>query len=153
RERHMWYGCTGRRIMADITRIMRMRFRPARPTSNWCVLLGGLLPLALGADIQFEKEVLPILDANCAKCHSGRSPQGGLDVRTRTSLLKGGNSGPAIVPGAPDKSLLYSRVQSAQMPVGGKPLGKEELDRLRMWIERGAPARFPEASTAVPGAS
>jgi hypothetical protein len=141
--------------MITITKIMRTQFRQACRTSKWCLLLGGLylLPWTAGAGIQFEKEVLPILEANCAKCHSGPSPQGRLDVRTRTSLLKGGSSGPAIVPGAPDKSLLYSRVQSGQMPVGGKPLGKEELDRLRMWIEQGAPARNPDAAAGLPGTS
>ena len=134
---------------------MRVRLRPAGRVSKWCLVLGGLylLPWMTGAGIQFEKEVLPILEANCAKCHSGSSPQGRLDVRTRASLLKGGSSGPAIVPGAPDRSLLYSRIQSGQMPLGGKPLVKEELDRLRMWIEQGAPTMNPEAATAPPGAS
>src|SRR2546421_11385918 len=120
---------------------MRVRLRLAGRSSKWCLLFGFyLVPWMAGADIQFEKEVLPILEANCAKCHSGSSPQGRLDVRTRTSLLKGGSSGPAIVPGAPDRSLLYSRIESGQMPVGGKPLAKEEIDRVRMWIEQGAPA-------------
>jgi hypothetical protein len=134
---------------------MRVRLRSACRISKWFLVLGGpcLLPWTAGAGIQFEKEVLPILEANCAKCHSGSSPQGRLDVRTRSSLLKGGNSGPAIIPGAPEKSLLYSRIESGQMPLGGKPLAKEELDRVRMWIEQGAPAMNPEAAAGLPGAS
>src|SRR5262245_40262120 len=87
----------------SIATIMRVRLNAACRISKWFLVFGGpcLLPWSAGAGIQFEKDVLPIFEANCAKCHSGSSPQGRLDVRTRTSLLKGGNSGPAIVPGAP----------------------------------------------------
>src|SRR6185369_3997042 len=134
---------------------MRVRSKLACKISKWFLVSSGLclLQWTAGAGIQFEKEVLPILEANCAKCHSGSSPQGRLDVRTRTSLLKGGSSGPAIVPGAPDRSLLYSRIESGQMPAGGKPLAKDEIDRVRMWIEQGAPAMNPESAAGIPGAS
>jgi len=64
-------------------------------------------PSAKGAVVQFEEQILPILEANCFKCHSGSSAQAGLDVRTRSGLLKGGTSGPAIVVGVAEKSLLY----------------------------------------------
>src|SRR5262249_22699401 len=138
----------------SIATIMRVRLKPACRISKWVFVFSGcLLPGPAAAGIQFEKDVLPILEANCAKCHSGSSPQGRLDVRTRTSLLKGGSLGPAIVPGAPDKSLLYSRIESGQMPVGAKPLVKEEIDRVRMWIEQGAPAMNLESATGLPGAS
>jgi hypothetical protein len=100
----------------------------------------------------FEQQVLPILQANCVKCHSGSSPQAGLDVRTRAGLLKGGVSGPAIAIGAPDKSLLYLRVLNGQMPLGAEPLSKPELERIRIWIEQDAPARDLErTSTPPPG--
>src|SRR5947208_1210974 len=69
--------------------------------------------------LTFEKQILPIFEARCAKCHSGASPHAGLDVRTRTGLLNGGTTGPAVVGGSAEKSLLYQRLRSGQMPLGG----------------------------------
>src|SRR5260370_16388142 len=89
--------------------------------------------------LTFEKQILPILEARCARCHSGASPQAGLDIRTRTRLLSGGTTGPAIVSGSAERSLLYQRVRSGQMPLGGPPLAVAELELIRNWIERGAP--------------
>src|ERR1700682_3109963 len=88
--------------------------------------------------VTFEKQILPIFEARCARCHSGASPQAGLDIRTRTGLLNGGTTGPAVVSGSAEKSLLYQRVRSGQMPFGGPPLSGAELELIRNWIDRGA---------------
>src|SRR5215471_62766 len=93
------------------------------------------------APVTFEEQIRPIFEARCANCHSGASPQAGLDVRTRTGLLKGGTTGPAVVSGSAEKSLLYQRVQSGQMPLGGPTLSGAELELIRNWIERDAPTR------------
>src|SRR5262245_50330128 len=60
----------------------------------------------------FEKSIRPVLVEKCYSCHSAQSPMamGGLRLDTAESLLKGGDTGPAIVPGAPDKSLLIKAV-------------------------------------------
>ena len=105
------------------------------------------------APLTFEKTVLPLLEVKCAKCHSGSTPQAGLEVRNRAGLLKGGASGPAIVIGAPDKSLLYQRAFSGQMPLGGPRLTENELSAIRAWIERGAPAENGDAAARAPGTS
>ncbi|PYV39827.1 MAG: hypothetical protein DMG06_22070, partial [Acidobacteria bacterium] len=105
-------------------------------------------PSAKGAVVQFEEQILPILEANCIKCHSGSSAQAGLDVRTRSGLLKGGTSGPAIVVGVAEKSLLYQRVRSGQMPLGGSPLAAPDVEHIRLWIEQGAAARNLEPPPA-----
>jgi Planctomycete cytochrome C len=89
-------------------------------------------PSAVAALVRFEDGLLPVLQANCTKCHSGSSPQAGLDVRTRTGLLKGGLSGAAIVPGEAEKSLMYQRVRNGQMPLGGLPLTEAEVERVRL---------------------
>lgn len=89
---------------------------------------------------QFEKDILPILEAKCTKCHAGAEPQGGLDVRTRASLVKGGKSGAGFMAGEPDRSQLYFRIRSGQMPPGGPKLEDAELELFRRWIEVGAPA-------------
>ncbi len=91
-------------------------------------------------------DVLPILYLRCAPCHGTRRQEGGLDLRTRASMLKGGASGPAIVPGDPDASLLLKRIRAEEMPprrrlveVSVKPVRGLELDRLSRWIAAGAP--------------
>ena len=74
----------------------------------------------------FEKKVRPVLVEHCYKCHSAeaKKPKGGLRVDGRARLLKGGDSGPAVVPGDPEKSRLIEAVRYAnpdlQMPPKGK---------------------------------
>src|SRR5437016_1633674 len=76
----------------------------------------------------FEKKIRPVLVENCYKCHSPEAEKvkGGFLLDTREHLLKGGETGPAIVPGQPDKSLLIKAVrytdENLQMPPKGKKL-------------------------------
>jgi hypothetical protein len=86
----------------------------------------------------FEPEVLPIFQANCLACHSGAQGQKGLDLTTRDSALKGGESGPAILPGSAAQSLLYRKVSSGVMPPGGNKLSPVDIEMIRRWIEAGA---------------
>jgi hypothetical protein len=96
---------------------------------------------------QFEKDVLPVLTARCLKCHGTAKPKAGLDLRTRAGILKGGESGPALVPGEPAKSLLLEMIRKGEMPPAkeGK-LTAEEVALLKAWIDGGAPA----AETGAP---
>ena len=102
------------------------------------------------AVIQFEQQILPILERSCVKCHAGSTPQGGLDARTRVGLLRGGAKGPAVVPASPEKSLLFLRVRSGEMPLGGPPLSEIDLGLIRQWIQQGASATHPEATSSGP---
>lgn len=90
----------------------------------------------------FEKQVRPLLVQHCYECHSGGEENGGLLVDAREHLLAGGDSGPAIVPGQPDKSLLIEAVsyknQDLQMPPQSR-LSEAEIATLSEWIQRGAP--------------
>src|SRR3954468_984503 len=102
----------------------------------------------------FESKVRPLLAANCYDCHADER-MGGLRVDSREALLKGGKSGPAIVPGDPDKSLLIEAVRQTRatlkMPKGGR-LTAAEIDALAEWVKAGAP--WPAfAPTATAGAS
>src|SRR5687768_13074918 len=54
----------------------------------------------------FEKQVKPILDTHCVKCHGGEKTKGGLKLTSRADLMHGGETGPAVVLGAPAKGLL-----------------------------------------------
>ena len=71
--------------------------------------------MARGLDI-FKKQVRPALVQQCVKCHSGETPEAGLDLTTRDGLLKGGDSGPAIIPRDAKNSLLYKLVTHAKKP-------------------------------------
>src|SRR2546423_15001368 len=87
----------------------------------------------------FESRVRPILAANCYDCHTNER-MGGLRVDSREALLKGGRSGPAIVPGDPDKSLLIAAVRQTgalKMPKGGA-LEADEVSALVEWVRAGA---------------
>jgi len=92
----------------------------------------------------FEKQIRPLLAKHCYECHSADSSslKGNLKLDTRTAVLNGGDSGPALVPGKPDASLLLKSVNydnaDLQMPPKGK-LSDSEIEALRHWIEIGAP--------------
>ena len=88
---------------------------------------------------QFEQDVLPILSRHCLSCHGSKSPQQGLDVSTAASLLKGSKSGPVVMEGSSEKSLLFQRVSSRTMPPPkmGSRLADEEIEVIRRWIDAG----------------
>src|SRR5438876_10055603 len=74
----------------------------------------------------FEKKVRPVLVEHCYSCHSAQAKKqrGGLALDTRDALLKGGDRGPAIVPGKPDDSLLIRAVRHDDKAVQMTPIGK-----------------------------
>jgi len=86
----------------------------------------------------FESRIRPVLANNCFACHT-ESKLGGLRVDSRVSLLEGGKSGPAIVLGHPEDSLLMKAVSHAdpklKMPMGGNKLKDNEIADLRYWIQ------------------
>lgn len=95
---------------------------------------------AVDGSAYFDQKVWPILKANCVPCHAGDAASGGLNLTTREALLKGGHSGPGMVPGKPDVSLLVKAVHynGRQMPPQGK-LPKAQLDVIDRWVAMGAP--------------
>ena len=90
-----------------------------------------------GAKLAFFRDsVRPIL-RRCIVCHSGGEPTGGLTLTSRDAALKGGESGPALVPGDAANSLLFHKASSKRMPPK-KPLADSEIAALRHWIDDGA---------------
>jgi len=93
----------------------------------------------------FEERIRPVLVTECYKCHSHTADKvkGGLLLDTREGLLHGGDTGPALVPGDPDKSLLVQAIRytddDLQMPPKGQKLGDAEIADLTEWVRRGAP--------------
>jgi len=128
-----------------------------RPTSSTVLtvaaLLGGVFTAdaALPSDLAqldfFEKKIRPVLAKECYECHSAsaKKVKGGLMVDTAEGLLTGGDSGPAIVPGKPAKSLLLSTMkhadadESLHMPPEKDMLPEEVLADFEKWIKMGAP--------------
>jgi hypothetical protein len=94
----------------------------------------------------FEKHVRPVLAQNCFACHTN-SRMAGLRLDSREDILKGGKSGPAIVPGEPDKSLLVTMIREAKMPKDGH-LQPNQIEDLVTWVKDGA--YWPPAVTAKP---
>lgn len=99
----------------------------------------------------FEKKVRPVLVERCYACHSAKSEKlkGGLRLDARDAILRGGDIGPAAVPGEPTKSLLIEAVgfksETIQMPPAGK-LPDAEIAALVEWVRRGLP--FPDSALA-----
>lgn len=89
---------------------------------------------------QFEKQVRPLLLEHCVECHGPKKQEGGLRLTTREAMVKGGESGAAIVPGQPEASLLVKVIgymHELKMPPAGK-LSAEKIESLRDWVETGA---------------
>ena len=89
----------------------------------------------------FEKKVRPVLANHCFKCHGPKKQKGGLRLDSRANVLKGGETGPAIVPGNPDRSRLIAAVNydagGLQMPPPGK-LKQDDIAALTAWVTMGA---------------
>jgi hypothetical protein len=103
-----------------------------------------------------QHDILPLLQLRCVACHGGRRQEAGLDLRMRQSLLMGGKSGPAAVPGKPAESLVIKRVLAEEMPprrklvsVSVKPMEADEIDKLSKWIELGLPESKAQSENAA----
>ncbi len=103
-----------------------------------------------------EHDVMPIFQIRCVACHGKREQRGGLDLRTLASRLKGGTSGPALVPGKPEESLIIQKIESGAMPPPKLQLEyavrnptAAEVAKLKQWIADGAPAGEPRPKADV----
>ncbi|MFA6545123.1 MAG: DUF1549 domain-containing protein [Limisphaerales bacterium] len=109
------------------------------------VTLASLLPATSGAAdrIDFSHQIVPILREHCGECHTGDKKKGGFSLNDRASLLAGGESGRAVIPGSAAKSPLIEAVTTRdpdkQMPPKGARLPAEKVKQLREWIDAGAP--------------
>jgi hypothetical protein len=103
------------------------------------------------ADVRhFEANLRPVLVDRCFTCHGPDEQKGGLRIDSRQAMLDGGESGPAIVPGKPDESLLLSRILAGEMPQGKPPLSAGIVADLRRWVEAGAPMAESPPSPSRP---
>ena len=119
------------------------------------LLLAGLLAAAsavaqeMEGRVGFEQQVLPLLTERCSKCHFAewkgkkRKWKAGLRLDGKDFILRGGESGPAVVPGKPQESLLWKHISLPDdhedvMPPSGEVFEQDELALIKRWIEQGA---------------
>ena len=109
------------------------------------------LPSPKAGDIEYARDVRPVLEANCYACHSGEQPKSQLRLDRKATALKGGMSGPVILPGDSQHSRLIHRVSGMdgepRMPFGRKPLAPEQIAMLSRWIDQGA--KWPDSAEAA----
>jgi hypothetical protein len=128
--------------------VVSSRMKVSAPIALVFALHAGIASAAVTADDSqiafFEKTIRPILIKRCYECHSAESgkSKGGLLIDSREGLLKGGDNGPALVAGDPDKSRIIESVryhnQDMQMPPKGA-LPSAEVKALEAWVKMGAP--------------
>ncbi len=116
-----------------------------------------LAALAGGADqVDFERQIKPILADSCYSCHGPDKQKSELRLDSPAAIQKGGKNGAVLVPGKPDKSTLYSRVilpksDDDVMPSKGDLLKPAQTELIRQWIAAGAPfAAAPPAKSDAP---
>ena len=93
--------------------------------------------------VDYVKDVRPILRAKCAMCHNEAEPSGGLRLDGVAHVMKGGDSGPVLIPGSSIESrMIQAVVQAGDLkmppPEEGKPLEPAQIEILRRWIDQGA---------------
>jgi mono/diheme cytochrome c family protein len=119
-----------------------------------------LFTFALFADqtsdpaINYQVQVRHVFQERCFACHGALKQEGGLRVDTAAAAIKGGDGGPAIVPGKDSESMLLTRISATdiaeRMPPEGEPLKPEEISAIRLWIQQGAKAPLDEEPESDP---
>ena len=124
---------------------------PVRPALGALAMLFACACFAddTAANRHFAGKVKPLLDSRCVSCHGPDKVKGALRLDSRAATLKGGDNGPAVVPGKPDESLLLHAVMHTKPDLEMPPKEKlttNDIAVLRRWIEDGAP--WPVTATS-----
>jgi mono/diheme cytochrome c family protein len=105
------------------------------------------LPPAAADQVDFARDVVPILNTSCVRCHGRGKARGGFSLETRAAMMEGGDTGDAVLPGKSGDSLLIHLVAGLDpdnvMPQKGSRLKPAQIGVLRAWIDQGAP--WPDA--------
>lgn len=124
-----------------------------------CAVGAGLFSLAQirGADLDFYRDVYPVLKANCISCHNKTTTKGGLNMESPEMMRKGGENGPGAVPGKGAESMVVQasvHTEDLVMPpknnkTGAVNLTTQEIGLLRTWIDQGAKNSVKQARQVV----
>lgn len=110
-------------------------------------LASTILRAADEPPVDFVKQIKPILADRCVECHNSETIFGELNLQNREHAFHKRKAGPAIVPGSPEKSMLYLALtlppkDKKAMPATGHRIPKDEVNTIRQWIKEGA--KWPE---------
>lgn len=107
---------------------------------------------AAAGGISFSKEIAPILNTACGRCHGDNDPRGGLQLSNFAGLEKGGSNGPLLTVGNANNSLIMARLTAngnQRMPKGGQPLPAGDIQKIATWINQGAKFDGDDKNTAL----
>ncbi len=108
----------------------------------FAILLLAAAPVSAAEQVDYVRDVLPILQKYCVACHTDGDEGGGLNMDTHRGLLRGGESGPAVTAGAADSSRLLlmvtGKLKPTMPPDGEEGPSEDEVELLSTWIEQGA---------------
>lgn len=112
----------------------------------------SLLSAAESDSLTYEQHIRPIFREFCFDCHGATDElKGSLDLRLVRFLARGGDSGPAIVPGEPDNSYLLDRIRNGEMPPGEAHVPADQVEVIEQWLAAGARTARPEPESIGPG--
>lgn len=146
RARIAWVACSLHAALVGPLHAAEEPATGASPAPASTVLV-PLAPVGRTNDVSFHREILPLLRGNCLPCHNQTTTKGDLSLETPAAMRKGGETGPALVPGHAADSLLLKVATHAAKPrmppkenkVKAVDLTPAELGLLALWIDRGAP--------------
>jgi mono/diheme cytochrome c family protein len=95
-------------------------------------------PARLPASISFARDVQPIFNQICVKCHGGEEVKEGLSLKTYAEIMQGSDNGAVIAPGDPANSLLVDMIQKGKMPKRGPRLLPKQIQAIVDWVTAGA---------------
>ncbi len=134
-------------VIRDEVAMFRGLF-PTMVLGSVCALgftVGRAAPPEAAGAVSFPNDIRPLLEAKCVRCHGEKTRKGDLDLSTPAGIARGGESGPVIVAGKPEKSSLFEKVHKGEMPPAKKDaLGEKEMVLLKQWIADGAKTGTPD---------
>ena len=118
-----------------------------------CIFIFSTTVIAADAGVDFDRQIQPILQRACVKCHGAEKQKGGLRLdRAREAFGSIESGKQAIIAFKPDQSELIRRIASSdadeRMPPKGEPLSASEIQLMRSWVAQGA--NWPESKTVGP---
>lgn len=124
---------------ADLMTVARTAAAPPAPPVVAPLRAVQLKP----GEVSFAADVVPVLIAQCVNCHGERDPENDLRMTSLEALVRGGRTGPAIVPGKANDSLLVKKIRGVgiegqRMPLGKPPLPDAEIALIAKWVDEGA---------------
>ena len=132
-----------------------------RLRTSWALsagLLCAIQPLVMGAELDFYRDLYPVLKTNCISCHNKTTTKGGLNMESPELMKKGGENGPGIIAGKSAESLVVQAAahldEDLLMPpknnkAGAADLTTDELALLKTWIDQGAKHSVQETRQVV----